>query len=519
MALAKFVAHLVNQQVAHELLALQLLSLLFARPTADSVEIAIGFTKECGQMLQEVSPSGMNSVFERFRGILHSGQLDKRVQFMIEALFKCRKNGFGDFPRVLPELDLVESEEQITHEVGLEDALDKEDALDVFAVDAAFDTNERLWRSIQAEILGGSDGEEEEDEDAEVVHAAAAAGGADSPAGGAAAAHGSAGGSGYQPPAAAQQAVVNDVSIDIPGLRRTIYLVIMSSLDFEECAHKLMGLNIPPQHAVEICNMIVECCAQERTYLKMFGLLGQRFCMMRGPWRELFEEVFAHQYSTVHSLETNKLRNVAKFFAHLLATDALPWTVFEFVRLSESETTSSSRIFLKVLLQELMQSVGMQTLRSRLHEPDMQAMFSGMLPKDNPRDTRFAINFYTTIGLGALTDGLREHLQTAAVAAAAAAQRQRSYSRSSSSSGSYSSRSSRSYSSHSSRSYSSRSRSRSRSYSSRSYSSRSRSRSRSYSSRSSRRSRSYSLGHKRRSLSRSPSHRRADPPASLPAAS
>jgi len=438
-------------------------------------------------MLQEISPSGMNSVFERFRGILHSGQLDKRVQFMIEALFKCRKQAFGEFPRVLPELDLVDSEEQITHEVGLEDALDKEEALDVFVLDAAFDTNERLWRSIQSEILGDSD-EEESGDDAEAVHAAAAAGGGGSPEGGAALQH-DAGGSGYQPPTH-KPAVVNDVSIDIPGLRRTIYLVIMSSLDFEECAHKLMGLSIPPQHSVEICNMIVECCAQERTYLKMFGLLGQRFCMMRGPWRELFEEVFAHQYSTVHSLETNKLRNVAKFFAHLLATDALPWTVFEFVRLSESETTSSSRIFLKVLLQELMQSVGMQTLRSRLHDKDMQAVFSGMLPRSNTRDTRFAINFYTTIGLGALTADLREHLVTAAAAEAAkaaAATQSSSYSSDSYSSGSYSSRSG---------SYSSRS----GSYSSRSYSSRSRSRS--YSSRS--RSRSYSHS---RSRSRSGSLR------------
>ncbi|CAN0498832.1 unnamed protein product, partial [Discosporangium mesarthrocarpum] len=29
------------------------------------------------------------------------------------------------------------------------------------------------------------------------------------------------------------------------NLRRTIYLTIMSSAGFEECAHKLMRLNIP----------------------------------------------------------------------------------------------------------------------------------------------------------------------------------------------------------------------------------------------------------------------------------
>ena len=31
---------------------------------------------------------------------------------------------------------------------------------------------------------------------------------------------------------------------DLLNLRRTIYLVIMNSVDFEECCHKLLKLNI-----------------------------------------------------------------------------------------------------------------------------------------------------------------------------------------------------------------------------------------------------------------------------------
>lgn len=37
-------------QVAHELLALQLLTVLLEDPTDDSVEIAVNFTKEIGQV-------------------------------------------------------------------------------------------------------------------------------------------------------------------------------------------------------------------------------------------------------------------------------------------------------------------------------------------------------------------------------------------------------------------------------------------------------------------------------------
>ena len=97
--------------------------------------------------------------------------------------------------------------------------------------------------------------------------------------------------------------------------------------------------------------MLLECCSQERTYLRYYGLLGQRFCMINKVHQENFEKCFVQQYSMIHRLETNKLRNVAKFFAHLLGTFALPWHVLAYIRLTEEDTTSSSRIFIKILFQ------------------------------------------------------------------------------------------------------------------------------------------------------------------------
>lgn len=43
----------------------------------------------------------------------------------------------------------------------------------------------------------------------------------------------------------------------------------------------------------------------------------------------------------------------------------------------------------------------------------MQPSFVGLFPKDSLKNTRFAINFWTAVGLGGLTDGLREHLKDA----------------------------------------------------------------------------------------------------------
>ena len=198
------------------------------------------------------------------------------------------------------------------------------------------------------------------------------------------------------------------------NLRRTIYLVIMSSVDFEECCHKLLKLNIREGQEMELCNMILECCTQERTYLRFYGLLAQRFCLLNPDlYAPKFLDLFMKTYNNVHKMEVNKLRNGAKFFGHLLYTDALPWSCLSQIQLTEAETTSSSRIFIKILFQELAENLGLEALAKKLKEETLQPHLAGVFPRDSLQNARFSINFFTSIGLGALTEDLREFLKEA----------------------------------------------------------------------------------------------------------
>ena len=62
-----------------------MLTLLLEKATDDSVEIAVGFLKECGMKLTEVSPRGIQAIFDRMRTILHESEVELRVQYMIEV--------------------------------------------------------------------------------------------------------------------------------------------------------------------------------------------------------------------------------------------------------------------------------------------------------------------------------------------------------------------------------------------------------------------------------------------------
>jgi pre-mRNA-splicing factor CWC22 len=56
-----------------------MLALFLETPTEDSVELAVEFMTQCGQVLSETTPAGVNAIFERFRSILHEGAIDRRV--------------------------------------------------------------------------------------------------------------------------------------------------------------------------------------------------------------------------------------------------------------------------------------------------------------------------------------------------------------------------------------------------------------------------------------------------------
>ncbi|KAM7538932.1 hypothetical protein Aperf_G00000051625 [Anoplocephala perfoliata] len=415
LTIGRFLAHLVNQKVAHELIVLELLTLLLEQTTNDSVEVSVALLKECGAFLSRVVPKGLAGIFDHLRRILNESQCDKRISYMIEVLFQIRRDKWRDYPTVLPELDLIEEDDQITHTLSLLDDADTEDGLNIYQFDPAYEANEAKYTEIRESFLGddkssesgssGSDEEEESDEEADVQGPGEQEGGM----------------------------IIDQTETNLVHLRRTIYLMLQSSISADEGAHRLLQLKIKPGEEYEVASMVLDCCAQTRSYETRYGSLAQRLCRVMlfsgdkpkpGETRKSpepsepprtyvaqFEKIFGEQYATIHRLETAKLKNVAMFFAHLLFTDSISWGVLECVKLNERDTSSSGRIFLKYLFQELCSFMGLAKLQARLRDETLQPFFAHLLPRDNPKDTRFAINFLTTIGLGGLTIDLREHLQ------------------------------------------------------------------------------------------------------------
>lgn len=403
LTLVKFVAHLINQEVVNEVLGFELIELLINNPTPSSLEIVITFLRECGGKLDQLNSQCLFEAFKTLRDLTLENNFDTRTHNMIDMIHVIRKNKFEDYPPVKSNLDLLDEDDRITHTIQL--AGPKKDdfhmELNYFKFDPKWSENEAKYEDFKKSLLedeGETDcsdsGDSSNDDDEERTDGDVKPD--------------------VKPDIKPDQKIIDATGADLIAFRRNIYLTIKSSVRHEEVVHKLLKSNISHELYDELCQMIVDCCGQERTYEAIYGLVASKFCQInRREFGPKFEKIFKLFYETVHRIEeTNKIRNIAKFYAHLLTTESIDWNCLKCLKLRENATSSPGRCFIAFVFQELVAILSLTTLMSYINDPGRAEAFSELFPRDQEEDIRFAINFFTFSKLGKLTEDLRKELES-----------------------------------------------------------------------------------------------------------
>jgi pre-mRNA-splicing factor CWC22 len=147
------------------------------------------------------------------------------------------------------------------------------------------------------------------------------------------------------------------------NLRRTVYLTIQSTYSHKDCLHKFLKLKIGHSSPFHLCGMILDCCMVERVYQRFYGLLVELFCRVDGLYLGCFQRLFALRYARLEAEETGKIRNLAKLYGYLVG-GVMGVGILQGVRLTQEETTPSSRIFVKILFKEMAENMGIQALKT-----------------------------------------------------------------------------------------------------------------------------------------------------------
>ncbi|CAF1966539.1 unnamed protein product, partial [Rotaria magnacalcarata] len=316
-------------------------------------------------------------------------------------------------PVVERGLNFVDKYSQYAHILQLDDPCDPDDILDVFRHDAKYVINEHEYKQMRKRILDENTTDEDEscsntsDSDEESSSDTSESDEDESSSNVTDNDDEDNGNEEKQ-----QLIIIDRIETDLAILRHKICLTIQASIDAEECAYKLIKMDSYNRLNEELCQMIVDVCAQQPTYECFFGLLGERICLLEDKYVFWFTCSFEDQYgqyAIARHMENVKLRNVAKFFAHLLVTESISWDAFASIYLS-NKTAISSHVYLKHLFLELFEFFGFTKLKNHLTDPTLADYFKGLFQHNNPEDARFCVNFFTSIGLGRITDELREFI-------------------------------------------------------------------------------------------------------------
>ena len=209
-------------------------------------------------------------IYARLRELLIRENLQNQTQFCIESLFAVRKSKFQEYPATPVELDLIEDDDFITHSIELDAELETELGLNFFQPSERYFKESEEWEEIQREILGEASEESHEEEEHSEPNAS------------------------ILPEQNAIQ-VQDQTASNLTKLRKSVYLTIMASVDFEETVHRILKLAILQGLHIEVCNMIAECCAQEKAFQRHYGLIAERLCKLHSVlWSTCYEKSFGH---------------------------------------------------------------------------------------------------------------------------------------------------------------------------------------------------------------------------------
>ena len=371
-SMLSIIGYLVRHRTVSDLVGLQIFAFLLSSSnlSSETLEGVCAFLEASCLMNRQMR--------DTLRKIIITQKMSPALIVRFKSLLSHSKS------ERLPEFD----EDIVTHEIDFDEVTEVELSGDLEIIDEAeFEENENKWKEIAQVILS-----EEEIVEAETAE---------------------------------DDLVSSEEKVQ---LRKKIYLTLMSSVNADEAAHKILKhTNELVSVVKEVSLTILEACAVEKVYKNFHATVSERLMRVKNEYKEIYGEIFVELYEEAYKVETDKLRIMAKFFGHLLAVDILDWRVFAVCRLTEEDTTAGCRVLLKFLFQEIAELMGNKKMNERMEDDKfLDAIGHALFPMDTSENLRFAINFFTAIGLGAMTQAARRRL-AAVLAGEQIADHDRSY--------------------------------------------------------------------------------------------
>lgn len=139
--------------------------------------------------------------------------------------------------------------------------------------------------------------------------------------------------------------------------RRSIFCVIMGSIDYEDCFEKLVRAEMLKNRSErDTVRVLMECCGNESSYNKFYSHLAARICEYQPQCKFTFQLAFWDTFKQFDDLPARKVANLAKLLFHLVALhNCLKINVVKAIDMAEVEDLpETAMIFLTIFFSCIM---------------------------------------------------------------------------------------------------------------------------------------------------------------------
>jgi nucleolar MIF4G domain-containing protein 1 len=141
-------------------------------------------------------------------------------------------------------------------------------------------------------------------------------------------------------------------------LRRSIFCIIMGSMDCEDAFEKLVrGGMLKGKAERDVIRVLAECCSQEKSYNPYYAHLATRICEYQPSCNFTFRLTYWDAFKQFDKMKPRKAANLAKLLAHLLTNErGLNLNVLRVIDIDSRGMPEQTIIFLMVLFTTLFES-------------------------------------------------------------------------------------------------------------------------------------------------------------------
>jgi pre-mRNA-splicing factor CWC22 len=172
-----------------------------------------------------------------------------------------------------------------------------------------------------------------------------------------------------------------------------------------------MATELGEKYERVILNMCVDYTGMEKTYNRDMGMLVELLCRAQPRFVEMVESSFVKNYGECFKFTVHRITNLASLYAHLLSRDVIGWHVMCVIRLTETDTISAQRVFIRILVEELAQNLSLHGVARKFQEPEVAEHLVDLFPVDSLENAQFASAYFHEIQLQCVCEKLDREIE------------------------------------------------------------------------------------------------------------